>query len=336
MLDLIVPLVVSSIIVKLFMDWWINTAPKLGFKGRDMNKPGEVYAVEASGVWVILSIVFGIMSYIAIERYGDARTDVIPILSITSTLLLAGLLGFFDDILGWKKGISPLKRVVFTIPVSLPLVVVKAGSSTIELPFIGVLDLGLIYPLVIIPIGVLGAANGFNMIAGYNGLEASQSIILFLYMSILSYLTGRFDAIYITVPTIAAITVFLLLYNKYPAKAFPGNSFTYGIGALYATIAIYWNLEKYAVLSFTLYFIELLLFLRGLKNGVYKENFGIPQEDGSLKPPYDKSYSLTHIAIRVVTRIKGKCYEKDVVLFIALFQTLVCSISLLLVYSRIL
>ncbi|MEM4718003.1 MAG: glycosyl transferase family 4, partial [Desulfurococcaceae archaeon] len=265
--------------------------------------------------------------------YTDRRLDTIPLLSISMTLLLAGLLGFFDDVLGWKKGISPAKRVLLTMPLSLPLVVVKAGTSIIELPIIGLLDLGVLYPLLVVPIGVIGASNAFNMIAGYNGLEATQALIILTFSSILAYIRSQYDAVAIILPIAVSILVFYSLYNKYPARAFPGNSFTYGIGALYASLAIYWNFEKYAVMTFTLYFIELALFIRGLINKVYKENFGKVQSDGSLLPPYDKSYSVTHIAIKIVNKIKGKCYEQDVVRVIALLQSLICLVSLCLVIT---
>lgn len=331
-IELLLPAFISAVSSKVLLDWWLKTAPKLGLIGRDMNKPGEHYAVEASGIWIILSSIFGILTYIALETYTDMRSDLIPTMSITITILLAGLLGFFDDILGWKKGISPVKRVLFTIPISIPLVVVKAGSSNIELPFLGLIDLGLIYPLFIVPIGVLGASNAFNMIAGYNGLESLQGLILLGLSLPLLFFTSRFIAIYVVTPVMIAITVFYFLYNKYPAKAFPGNSFTYGIGAFYASLAIYWNFEKYAILSFTLYFIELTLFIRGLLNNVYKENFGSVQPDGSLLPPYEKAYSLTHLAIKIVRKLKGRCYENDVVKTIALLQFLVCSMSLAIVF----
>lgn len=36
----------------------------------------------------------------------------------------------------------------------------------------GVVDWGIFYPLAIIPIGIVGAANAYNMLAGYSGLEA--------------------------------------------------------------------------------------------------------------------------------------------------------------------
>ncbi|MEM4717923.1 MAG: hypothetical protein QXE81_04085 [Desulfurococcaceae archaeon] len=55
-----VPSFLCITITYTLLEWWIKTAPVLGFKGRDLNKPGEQYAVEAAGVWVIISSVFGI------------------------------------------------------------------------------------------------------------------------------------------------------------------------------------------------------------------------------------------------------------------------------------
>lgn len=329
-LKAVVPLVSSSVALTIMLDWWVKVAPKLGLVGKDMNKPGNRIAVEAGGLWVILASVFGILLYIAIDNYVDRAPDAIPQLSIALTLLLAGLIGYFDDALGWKRGISPIKRVILTGPISLPLVAVKAGYSKVELPLVGVIDLGPLYSVLVVPAGIVGASNAFNMIAGYNGLEARQGLIILACVLLLSVYKGFTDVLYVVLPVIGAILVFYLRYNRFPARVFPGNSFTYGIGAFYASLSIYWNFEKYAMYSFTLYFIELLLFLRGLLNSVYKENFGVVLEDGSLLPPYKKSFSLTHIAIKLSIAMKGKCFEKDVVNIVNIMQVIMCSVGLII------
>jgi UDP-N-acetylglucosamine--dolichyl-phosphate N-acetylglucosaminephosphotransferase len=332
-LKLAIPVAFSATLAKITLEWWLRTGARLGFVGRDMNKPGEHYAVEGGGLWVVLSSVFGILCYIALDVYLESDKSSIPLLSVTLTLLLAGLVGHIDDLLGWKKGISPVKRVLFTIPISLPLVAVKAGHTVVELPLLGVVDLGLLYSLLVVPVGVVGASNAFNMIAGYNGLESLQAVVLLSVISLLAGIRRDYDVVYLSLPVIASVLVFYAWYNRYPAKIFPGNSFTYGIGAFYASLAIYWNMEKYAVLSFTLYFLELLLFLRGLRHGVYKENFARVQSDWTLLPPYERSYSVTHLAIKAVRAIKGSCREVDVVLFITTLQLLVCVASLAVVLA---
>ncbi|WP_042667503.1 glycosyl transferase family 4 [Desulfurococcus amylolyticus] len=327
-LSYLIPVLVAAATTSILLEWWVRTGLRLGFKGRDMNKPGEHYAVEAGGIWVLLGAVFGILSFMALSIYVQGDSGIITYLAVSQVLLLAGLLGLMDDLLGWKKGLSQVKRVILTIPIAFPLMVVKAGYSTIELPLIGVLDLGLLYPLVVIPVGVMGASNAFNMIAGYNGLEASQALVISLVSLLFALKKGIWVVVPLLLVMIASIIVFLR-YNWYPAKVFPGNTFTYGFGAFYASVVIYGNFEKFGLIIFTPYFIELALFLRGLIHGVYKENFGRPSIEGCLDPPYSRAYSLTHVALIVMKKLKRCARETDVVLFTALIQVAIGVLALI-------
>ncbi|WFO75005.1 glycosyl transferase family 4 [Desulfurococcaceae archaeon MEX13E-LK6-19] len=321
---------VSFLVTFIGVSWWINVGSKLGFMSRDMNKPGEVYAVNAGGVWVSVGASFGVLTIIAFHRHVfNEDFYLAEYMALSLLLFMASFLGFLDDILGWKKGLRVWQRVIFMAPLALPLVVIKAGVTTVAIPFLGRVDLGLLYPLVLVPIGVLGASNAYNMLAGYNGLEATLGIILFSSAAIYAYMKGITVAVSVSLVMLAALIAFLL-YNKYPAKVFPGNSMTYGVGAYYASTVILGNFEKFGVFLFTLYFIEFLLFIRGLKNHVYKENFGKPRPDGTLDEPYDKVYSLTHLAIKIQKKIRGKATEKGVVATISIMQLIVAILAFLI------
>lgn len=319
---------VSFALTAYTLKWWVNHGRRLGLVAKDMNKPGEVYAVEAGGIWFVIGSVFGLLLYLAADTYTDRAVD-LSTFAITEVLLLSGFLGFIDDILGWKKGLSPITRVLFTFPIALPLVVIKAGYSTVELPLIGVVELGVLYPLLVVPAGVVGASNAFNMLAGYNGLEASMGLVIVLSSAL--FLAKKGFVSYIPhLLIVAASLLAFLMYNKYPARVFPGNCLTYAFGAFYASVVAGGNFEKFGLAVFSLYFVELALFIRGLLNGVYKENFGKVGQDGTLTPPYDKSYSLTHLAIRVLIRLKGSAREQEVVLLIVAWQLIVSLIALAL------
>lgn len=327
---LIVSIMVSFITTYTTLRLWINRAREMGYVGRDMNKYEEIKVAEAGGVWVLMGASFGLLILVAMKTYlSGGYTDIAELFALVTLLLLAGFIGFLDDILGWKKGIKPIYRVLVTIPISIPLVVIKAGYSRISLPFIGTVDLGLLYPIALIPIGVMGASNAFNMIAGYNGLEALQALVLMLFTAIYAYIKNMNLILYSALVMASSIIAFYI-YNKHPAKVFPGNSLTYGFGAFYASLVIIGDFQKFGLILFTLYFIELALFIRGLFNGVYKENFGIPQPDGSLKPPYDKCYSVTHVAIKILMKFKGRATEKGVVYLITALQLVISLIALII------
>ncbi len=121
-------------------------------------------------------------------------------------------------------------------------------------PFLGTIDIGLLYPLLIIPIGMIGASNAFNMLAGYNGLEAGMGVVILSTLGLIAYSNGNVVATVIAVTTVSAL-IALLYFNKYPAKVFPGDTLTYPVGAIVAIVAILGNMEKSAVILFSLYYI---------------------------------------------------------------------------------
>ncbi|MCE4625558.1 MAG: glycosyl transferase family 4 [Desulfurococcales archaeon] len=297
--------------------------------GRDMNKPHKPLAVRFGGVWVPIAIVFGVLILEAYHIYVLSTPYSLSEVMAVSTLLLLGVLvGLVDDLSVWRGGVSVRYRVAASFIIALPLSVVKAGQSTMSIPLIGKVDFGIFYSTLIVPIGVMGASNAFNILAGYNGLEAGMATIILSGYAAYALHHGHELALKLSLISIAALLAFLV-YNWYPAKTFPGNGFTYAIGSLLAAVVIVGNFEKFGVMVFPLYFLELILFLRGLKNGIYKQNFGIPQPDGSLELPYDKIYSVTHLAIYTLKRLTGKATEKGVVALILGVQALITVLALI-------
>jgi UDP-N-acetylglucosamine--dolichyl-phosphate N-acetylglucosaminephosphotransferase len=238
-------------------------------------------------------------------------------------------MGFMDDLFGWKKGgLSRRSRLILLACASIPLIVISAGESEI----MGI-SLGLLYPLLFIPLGIVGVSATFNFLAGYNGLEASQGIIILSALSIITFILGDKWLSILGLCMISALIGFYL-FNKYPAKVFPGDVMTYSVGALIVVLAILGNIEIIALFFFIPYIIETGLKLRGK---LKKESFAKVNEDGSLEMPYQKVYGLEHVAIWLLKKIKRdkKVYEKDVVYLINLFQVLIVGLGFVIFKSRI-
>jgi len=330
LLFLAVAALTSAGIVLAVVPAWVRAAKERGLVGFDMNKPGRPRVAEAGGVWAVIGAVFGLFVLEALHRYVfDEFYYPVELFALVAMLLLSAFLGFMDDILGWKRGLPRWQRVVFMAPIALPLVVIKAGKSRMALPLLGIVDLGMLYPLVAVPLGVLGAANAFNMIAGLNGLEAGMAEVLLVGAALYAHIHHVAFVPEAAAVMAAAVAAFLY-YNWYPARLFPGNAFTYSVGAYYAALAIIGNMEKFALAAFAPYFAEFALFLRGLAHGVYKENFGRPQEDGSLLPPYERAYSLTHAAMMAAAKLWGRATERNTVALLLACETLWVATLLLL------
>ncbi len=288
---------------------------QLGLLWEDMNKFKNPKNVAASGgVVVLFSFLLGVFAYLAFRTlYRTMDSITISILAIVLAVLIAGFIGFVDDMFGWKlKGLSARLRLFLVVLASIPLIVINAGEKTMSLPFLGTVYFGILYPLLLIPLGVVAVTAVYNFLAGFNGLEAGQGILILSFLSFVSFKTGNAWLSIVGLCMIGALVAFLF-FNWCPAKIFGGDVLTYSIGALIVSMAIVGNFEKIVFVVFIPYIIEMFLKLRGRLN-IY--SFGMPLKDGSLKPKYEGIYGLTHFSIWFLKKFKKKVYETDVVILI--------------------
>ncbi|KHO47157.1 MAG: glycosyl transferase family 4 [DPANN group archaeon] len=323
---LFVPIVLVSFLVTLLvLPQWIKRAKKEKLVGRDIHKLKSEKIAESGGIAVLVGFVIGAFLYVSLKTFFfGTEANLIHILGLLCVIFFAAIVGIFDDFLGWKRGISNRTRIVLLLFAAIPLVALNAGISTM----LGI-NFGLFYPLILIPIAILGTTSTFNFLAGYNGLEASQGILILGALSIVTFISGHLWLSVLTACMVSSLVAFYF-FNKYPAKVFPGDTLTYPIGALIGAIAILGNAEKIAMFFFIPYILEFLLKARGR---LKKESFGAIQKDGSLELMNDgKIYGLEHVAIWILKKIKPshKAYEWEVPMLINLFQItiIICGFAL--------
>lgn len=328
-ISLILSIIVAFSVSMFFTPQFARYLKYIGLTGKDVQKPGKPEIPEMGGPAVIAGFLSGIFLFIWIKvfLYGK-NTGLVEIFAGISTVLIIFLVGMLDDIsgikkrIGKRKGLKQWQKPLLTIPASIPLVAIMAGNSSISLPIIGSVDVGILYPLFLIPIGVVGASNAINMLAGLNGLEAGLGAVLISGLGIFALLNGNvFLAAFAL--TFSAALVGFLIYNWYPAKIFPGDSLCYTIGAVVASVAILGNMERFALLCFIPWFIELLLKARSKFKA---ESFGKLRKDGTLEAPYDKCYSLTHCVMKL-----GKFKEKEIVSILISVEILIVIMAFKLV-----
>ncbi len=330
---LLVLVLLSFFLVLIGIPFWIKKAKQAGMVWEDMNKPGKPKNVAGSGgIVVVMAFIISVLYYIAVRTFFGRGPEVsLEIFALLSVILILTLVGIVDDLLGWhNKGLSKRTRIFLAFVAAIPLVVINAGVSVVNFPFLGAVDFGLWFPLVLIPLGVAGAATTYNFIAGFNGLEAGQGILIIGFLSYVAYTTGTMWLAVVGSTMVIALAAFLL-YNKYPARVFPGDSLTWSIGALIACMAILGNFEKIAVFVFIPYIIETGLKLRGK---LEKQSFGEPNKNGSLELKYKKIYGLEHLAIKILKKTKPskKVYEKDVVCLIHGFQVFIILLAVFIFF----
>lgn len=319
---------VSFLLAMMALPSWISKCRRVGLVWEDMNKFEHPKNVAATGgIVVVMAFVLGVLYYVALKTFLFSGTNnAVEIFALLGVILILSIIGLTDDLLGWKNHGLPVRiRIALAFIASVPLVVIKVGQPIVAVPFFGAVNLGVIYPLILVPLGIAGASTTYNFLAGFNGLEAGLGILVLSFLSFVAYFTGSPWLAIIGLCMVSALIAFLI-YNKHPAKVFPGDVLTYSVGALIAGMAILGNFEKIAVVAFIPFIIEVLLKSRGR---LKKHSFGIPDKKGNLKMPYDKIYGLEHLAIFVLNKF-GNATEKKVVYLIYAFQIFFILIAFLM------
>lgn len=311
----------SFLLTLLLVPYWIRKAHQIKLVWPDVNKYTRPSVAGSGGAAVVGVFVVSILIFIAYRVfYLHSSLYLVEMFGLLVTLVLLCGIGFMDDLLGWQRGgLSRRSRIILVIIASLPLVVINAGRATMEIPFLGLMDLGLLYPLVLIPLGIVGAATTFNFLAGFNGLEAGQGVLILSALSLVAYLTGNAWLALLGGCFVMALLAFLM-YNFFPSKVFPGDSLTYPIGGMIAMMAILGNFEKIAMFFFLPVMIEVFLKARG---AFIKPSFGKPTSDGGLELLHPRIYGLTHLALYIQQKMGIKATEKRSVYLIWAFQLIV-------------
>lgn len=284
-------------------DWLIpRVGPsfvKIGLFGKDQSKPGKPVIPESVGAvcaTVYLLVMFFCIPFmfykymvtttqgggirdVSIEESSDLAANLFPhaklseYLSSILCLESTALLGIADDLfdLRWRHK--------FFLPAigAIPLLIVyyvDFGATHVLVPSflqgwlnMTNIDLGWMYYAYMISMTIF-CPNSINILAGINGLEVGQSIILgiltlindALYLSMgpqASWESHRFSAV-VVLPFLG-VSAALWKWNRWPSKVFVGDTYCYFAGMVFAVVGILGHFSK----------TMLLLFLPQIFNFVY-------------------------------------------------------------------
>ncbi len=321
---------IGFLVVLSFVPWLIKYLRRIGLVVRDQNKEDKPLVPISGGLAVLAGVFAGLLLFIFVRTFfsgdkgGLVPTDenLMLLFASMTSLLLITLVGFLDDLVIERKtkshslGLKQWQKPLFTLVAAIPLMVVNAGFTIMYLPFGFKVELGILFPLLIIPIGVVGASNMVNMLAGYNGMESGMGIVYIGMLGLFAYVNDRDVAALIALVLFFSLLAFYI-YNKYPAKILPGDSLTYLLGGSIAVIAIVGNIERAAIVSAIPFFIEFILKARKKFN---VNSYGYYYK-GKIMSHYDKIYSIPHIFART-----GRFTEKQIVYFMILIQLIFSSL----------
>lgn len=188
--------------------------------------------------------------------------------SVTIVLCTAvgfGLIGFIDDfikvVLKRNLGLTAMQKLLLQVALAVVFVVVMNHlgflDSWILLPFAEARwDLGFIF----IPFCVfimVGFVNAVNLTDGLDGLASSVTLVVSLFFALGAFLYKNLPLCFFCIALAGGCLAFLL-FNRYPAKVFMGDTGSLFLGGAVAAAAIALKMPLILVIAGFIYVIETL------------------------------------------------------------------------------
>ncbi|KAL7915742.1 UDP-N-acetylglucosamine:dolichyl phosphate N-acetylglucosamine-1-phosphate transferase [Trichoderma velutinum] len=267
--------------------WLGPTFIKAGFRGRDLSKVNSAELPECMGavcaavylITVIIFIPFPFYKDIVAATSGGGNRDVVveihhanegrflhrfphnklaSYLGAIISLQTIALLGVGDDLFDirwrhkwWIPGLASIPLlVVYFVDFDVTSIVIPVPLQ----PFLGDLfDLGALYYVYMACVAMF-CPQSINMLAGINGIEVSQCIVVSLLIAFNDCLylftpyphpatDSHLFSLYFLLPWIG-VSVALLAHNWYPAKVFVGDTYCYFSGMVFAVVGILGHFSK--------------------------------------------------------------------------------------------
>ena len=268
-------LVTSFFIVLVFMPYWIRLQRNIFPSGQPIRNdgPDSHYQKRGTPTFGGVLILFSIILSSILWTSNFSNFNYILIL----TLILFGLIGFFDDFQKVKfgNGISTKTKFLYQLLATLIIyIIIKYNGfdlNNFSIPFLKntSIELGYFYFVLILLI-VIGSTNATNLTDGLDGLVSMPLIFVFLTFAIFAYVLGNINfSNYLLVNYIngsGEIVIFctsaigallgFLWFNSSPASIFMGDTGSQSLGASLAVTSILLKQEIVLAVAGGLFVIE--------------------------------------------------------------------------------
>ena len=312
MLTVLIAIILAFSLVVITMPRTIKILKEKDIMGIDVHKPDKPKVAKGGGFVVLFAMVTSLLIVIGITTFQGQEIDT-GLLAALVSILLAGMIGLLDDNLDFRNR----TKIVLPMLASIPMMAMQVGTTTMSIPLLGTVDLGVLYPLVVIPLMMTFIIDSTNMYGGMNGLEAGLAAVnsgsLILYVVLLSFIDATetsqalLDSGVVAGALLGACLAFLI-FNRFPAKILPGDVGRLPMGAAIAAALILGNMDRLAIFLYLPFGLNFLLYIMYRtyvhRKGIEYVKFASPREDGTLEVvgPFTMYWILPHMSDNVTEK----------------------------------
>ena len=266
-------LVLAFSVTALLGPTFINWLHKLKY-GQEIREEGPKWHQKKSGTPTMGGIMFitGIFTSIVIYMIFTHIINGLSDKGIKAIILFAvssgfGAIGFVDDYIKVVKkrnlGLTAIQKFLLQLILAATYVVIMYFmgllKTTVVIPFVKYaveVPLWLYIPFVMFV--VVGTVNAVNLTDGLDGLASSVTVVVALFFAVYSFFIK--DEVGVSVFSMAIVGGLLafLIFNKFPAKVFMGDTGSLFLGGAISLIAADMNMHLYLIIVGFVYFAETL------------------------------------------------------------------------------
>ena len=268
-LSLVLAFAVTALLGPTFINW----LHKLKY-GQEIREEGPKWHQKKSGTPTMGGIMFitGIFTSIVIYMIFTHIINGLSDKVIKAIILFAvssgfGAIGFVDDYIKVVKkrnlGLTAIQKFLLQLILAATYVVIMYFmgllKTTVVIPFVKYaveVPLWLYIPFVLFV--VVGTVNAVNLTDGLDGLASSVTVVVALFFAVYSFFIK--DEVGVSVFSMAIVGGLLafLIFNKFPAKVFMGDTGSLFLGGAISLIAADMNMHLYLIIVGFVYFAETL------------------------------------------------------------------------------
>ncbi len=292
-----------------------------GITGKDVHKFSKPNVPEMCGLGILLGLVVGAAAFVGILPNATRETT-----AFAGTILIAGAIGFVDDLRPLGAKMKPL----LTALAALPILILGTYDPFPVVPLLGPVRLTVVYP-VLIPVAMAVTSNAVNMMDVMNGSMAGTVVVVSATVTAILLASGELETAALAAGLVAALLAFYY-FNRFPAKVFSGDTGSLAVGAAIAALAILGRIEIVMIVAMIPHIMNAFYGLASV-GGLY-ERREISQRptsllgDGTLEASVEKGAPVTLARLILAS---GSLGEREIVRGM-LFLTAVSSLLAILTY----
>ena len=263
---IILPAIIAFAISALLCPVVIPFLQKLKF-GQFIRDEGPAAHQKKSGTPTMGGIIFIISVILTSLLYMKDYPSIIPVAFAT---LGFGIIGFMDDYIKVVKkrnlGLTEIQKLAGQIVVTgiflYYLMNFTDVGTKLLIPFTGGFENGTYLELpgrlfiIFMFIVFLGTTNGTNFTDGLDGLLASVTVLVAVFLTVVSI--GVNSGLSPITAAVAGSLLGFLLFNVYPARVFMGDTGSLALGGFVAASASMMNMQLFILIIGLIYLVEVL------------------------------------------------------------------------------